>query len=62
MITLSGGFEFSRYSFDNFQDALNRISKWMEKELVTEEECMTFIVQLFYQIPDEAFNRIEDSK
>lgn len=60
MITLSGGFEFTRYSFDTFGEALNRISKWTEKDLVSEEECADFIVQLFHQIPDELYNKIQN--
>ena len=60
MVSLNGSIEFSRYTFDDFASALKTMNRWIEQNLVTEEECAAFIVQMFHQIPDELYNRIQD--
>jgi hypothetical protein len=50
----------SSYTFDSLGDALRRISRWSEKELINERESAKFITQLFNQIPDSLYNSIQD--
>lgn len=50
----------STYEFDTLGDSLRRLSRWSDKEMITDREAARFIIQLFHQIPDPVYNSIQD--
>lgn len=52
----------STYEFDNLGDSLRRLSKWSEKEMITDREAAKFIIQLFNQIPEGMYNSIQNEE
>lgn len=52
----------SSYQFDSVSEALRRISKWSDKQMITEREAAKLIIQLFHQIPDSLYNSIQSEE
>lgn len=50
------------YKFGSFEDAIKRISSWIDQDLITEKQMMEFIYDLFHQIPEDIYNDISDRK
>lgn len=46
------------YSFDSLKDALARILRFENDNLISERESAKFIMQLFHQIPEDIYNDI----
>jgi hypothetical protein len=57
MLVLNGGIG-ARYSFDTYEAAIKRLHSWFNDGLITEKECMAFIIQMFNQIPEGIYNDI----
>lgn len=57
MIVLNGGIG-ARYSFETFGEAIKRLGKWNDENLVSEKEMCDFIIQMFHQIPEPIYNEI----
>jgi hypothetical protein len=52
--------EITTYKWDSFCDAFKAIGKWVEKDMINEEEAMRFTMEMYNQIPDRDFNDIQD--
>jgi hypothetical protein len=52
----------SRYEFDSISEALRRISKWSDKQMISEKEAAKLIIQLFHEIPDSLYNSIQNEE
>lgn len=52
----------SSYSFDSLSEGLTRLSRWSDKQMITEREAAKFIIQLFNQIPDSLYNSIQSEE
>lgn len=50
--------QITHYSWDSTGEAFQAIAKWVEKDLIREDELPAIICQMFYQIPDEVFNDV----
>lgn len=46
------------YKFDTFTQAIIRLAKWIEDGLISEDEVMKAIYELFHEIPEEKYNSI----
>lgn len=60
MVTISSGSNIFSYTFDSYHEAFKRFAKWFEDGLVSEEECMGFVIEMFHQIPEGVYNRLAE--
>lgn len=56
MVAITG--VVGKYKFASFEDAIKRLNKWLEDDLITEDELMRYIIELFHEIPEDKYNSI----
>lgn len=56
MVAITG--VVGKYKFESFEGAIKRLAKWLEDDLITEKQLMSYIMELYNQIPEETYNSI----